>query len=88
MSWLQDELEKIIIPDVFQWLTGLQAENFNSIVEWVLEAEAKFNSGTDKAEWVKKQIADILKVALPWVLNVSVELAVAYAKKQGLIPNK
>lgn len=80
---------KAILSKLFtafvEYLTGQKQENFQKIVGWVLDAEQRYNEGGLKAKWVREQIREVLKVTTPWIVNLLLELAVAYATKQGLI---
>jgi hypothetical protein len=65
-------------------LTG-KSIDFDVILTFVKEAENTFRSGREKASWVGDQIIKILPTVATWVINLLIELAVAYAKKQGWI---
>lgn len=80
MSWFY----KNVIVKLVAWLTG-QNIDFDVILTWVREAENTRTTGRDKASWVADQIIKILPTVATWIVNLLIELAVAYAKKQGWI---
>lgn len=81
LDWFYEKL----LTRLVTWLTGIGADGFSKVVEWVQSAEVAFNDGASRAEWVKKQIATFLKISTPFIMNLLTEMAVAYAKKQGWI---
>lgn len=81
MDWVY---QKIFIA-CLNWLSGMGSDGFARVLAWVREAEATWESGADKAKFVKDQIMIVLKVTTPFLLNLITEMAVAYAKKKGWI---
>jgi hypothetical protein len=75
---------KTLLPKIIAWLTGKDID-FDKVTDLVREAENTLTRGPEKAEWVKAQLSSLLNIAIPWILNFLVELAVAYCKKQGWI---
>ncbi len=80
MSWFY----KNVIVRLIAWLTG-QNIDFDVILTYVKEAEMTKATGRDKASFVAEQIIKILPTIATWIINLLIELAVAYAKKQGWI---
>ena len=80
ISWVY----KNLIVKIISWLTG-QSIDFDVIVNYVKEAEDTLKTGRDKASWVAEQIVKILPTVATWIINLLIELAVAYCKKQGWI---
>ena len=80
INWLYSSL----LPKIIGWLTGKDID-FEKVVDLVKTAETMDTTGDDKAFWVKGQLNQLLNIAIPWILNFLVEIAVAYAKKQGWI---
>lgn len=80
ISWVY----KNLIVKIIEWLTG-KTIDFDAILTYVKEAEGTFDRGTDKASWVAEQIVKILPTVATWIINLLIELAVAYCKKQGWI---
>jgi hypothetical protein len=80
ISWIY----KNLIVKIIGWLTGKDID-FDVILTFVKEAEDTLKTGRDKASWVADQIIKILPTVATWIINLLIELAVAYAKKQGWI---
>lgn len=81
MEWVYQR----IFLAVLSWLSGMGSDGFARVLAWVREAEATWDSGADKAKFVKDQIRLVLRVTAPFLLNLITEMAVAYAKKKGWI---
>jgi hypothetical protein len=79
-SWIY----KNLILKIIGWLTGKDID-FDQIVEWVRVAEGTGRPGKEKSIMVQDQISELFKILVPWILNLLVELAVAYCKKMGWI---
>jgi len=80
-----------VIPWIFARLTDISTEMAKRLVdkatELVIEAERKLGSepGEKKAEYVNEELSKIITGTSKFVINLLRELAVAYAKKKGLI---
>lgn len=81
MNWIYEKL----FMTVLSWLTGMGSDGFSKIIEWIRRAEETFKNGADRAAWVKEQIMNVLKISTPFVMNLLVEMGVAFAKKKGWI---
>ena len=82
-SWIY----KNLILKVISWLTGKDYD-IDLIIPLVREAEDTFQetkTGKQKAAWVADQVIKILPTVATWIVNLLIELAVAYCKKQGWI---
>ena len=83
ISWIY----KNLILKVISYLTGKNYD-IDLIIPFVREAEDTFKetkTGKQKAAWVAEQVIKILPTVATWIINLLIELAVAYAKKQGWI---
>lgn len=82
------EFEHAVIKRVFTWLSGLSEADFQSVLQFVIQAEQQFGQGNgeQKKKWVISQLEALFNNVLPYVLNFAVEFAVAYAKHNGYIP--
>jgi len=80
-----------VIPWIFARLTDVSNEMAKRLVdkatELVIEAEEKLGGqpGEEKAKYVDQKLREILSDVSTFVINLLRELAVAYAKKKGLI---
>ena len=80
-----------VIPWLFAQLADISREAADRIVpravELVIEAEKKLGgeTGKEKAKYVDERLRTILIGVSDFVINLLRELAVAYAKKKGLI---
>jgi hypothetical protein len=75
----------MFIRKIILWLTGLTNLDFQKVVDLIKEAEKMFDNGADRAKWVKDKLVELFAIATPFILNLLVEMAVAYAKDKGYI---
>ena len=82
ISWIY----KNLIVKVIAYLTG-QDIDLDVLTPYVKEAENTFGgkTGKEKAAWVAEQFIKILPTLATSIVNLLVEIAVAYCKKMGWI---
>ena len=78
---------KFLIKRLIRWFVGKNVD-FDQIVDWVRIAETTNKNGTAKALLVKNQISELINILIPWIIDLLVALAVAYATKMGWINKK
>lgn len=80
-----------VIPWLFARLADVSQDVADRLVkkatELVVEAEEKLGgkAGEEKAQYVNEKLNEIVTEASTFLINLLRELAVAYAKKKGLI---
>ena len=80
---------KFLIKRLIRWFVGKDKDvDFDQIVDWVRIAETTNKIGTEKALLVKNQISELINILIPWIIDLLVALAVAYATKMGWINQK
>ena len=81
----------VVLPWIYARLTGVTNDVAKKLVdkatELVIEAETKLGGkpGEEKAKYVNEELSKVVSGASAFMLNLLRELAVAYAKKKGLI---
>lgn len=61
----------------------MNKEHFDQVVDWVREAEVKFEDGMSKSEYVRAKIRATFKIAAPYLQELLLSLAVGYLGKLG-----
>lgn len=70
-----------IIRAVSYW--KVHKKEFEMVLDWVREAEVKYEDGMTKAEYVREKIKAVLKIAAPYLQELVLSLAVGYLGKLG-----
>lgn len=59
--------------------------HFQTIVDLIMEAEDKFDTGEERAAWVKAQARELLRISAPYLVDIVVGLAVGWLGRLGFI---
>jgi hypothetical protein len=82
-------MRELIITSVLKWLAGITADQWKAAVDSVIQTAERFR-GQDKddahraAYWLTFA-GDILRSLKPFKLNLLREVALAFARKKGLV---
>ena len=74
-----------LVKWVAKKVSNADEQDWDTIVEAVVSAEKEYYTNEDKARFVKEVAASLLTITSGWVLNLLVELALAYAKDKGYL---
>ena len=66
-------------------ISGVSSDEWDTVVNAVVEAEEDLTDSSTKRDFVKGVAAGVGPILAGWILNLLVELALAYAKERGYV---
>ena len=74
-----------MITYLIRILAGVGVDDWTKVLNYVQDAESKFETGEERGEWVDGQVDNVLEYAAPFARKMLISLAVGWLNQKGII---